>query len=145
MIRNIRTQRFCLIAAGLLGAVAVALGAFHAHGLEAYLAETGMAPETVARRLENCEAGVRYQMFGALALLGVGALCSSRPVSMGIPIGFVVGTFLFSGSLYGIVFLGKTWLGAVAPIGGGTLIGTWFWLALSTWKQTQEVADVQVN
>lgn len=131
MSDDYRTQRFCLIAAGALGAIAVALGAFHAHGLEAYLEKTGMAPELVSKRMENCAAGVRYQMYGAITLLATGALSATSRVSLGIPIGFVVGTILFAGSLYGIVFLNKTWLGAVAPLGGGTLIGTWFWLAIS--------------
>lgn len=128
---NDKTQRFCLIAAGLLGATAVALGAFHAHGMQTYLEQTGLETDLVMRRMDNCATGVRYQMFSALALLGVAALAATKPTGLLIPIGFVIGTLLFSGSLYGIVFLEKPWLGAVAPFGGGTLILAWLAVAIS--------------
>ena len=130
-VENDKTLRFCLIAAGLLGSSAVALGAFHAHGMRAYLEDTGLEPELVIQRLDNCATGVRYQMYGALALLGVGAVAAVKPTSLLLPGGLVVGTLLFSGSLYGIVFLGKTWLGAVAPIGGAVLILAWLAVAIS--------------
>ena len=126
------TQRFCLVAAGLLGATAVALGAFHAHGLEGLLEGRGLSGELLERRMDNVESGVRYQMFHALALLGLAALAQetqSRLLAW-IGAGFILGTFLFSGSLYAIVFTGQTWFGVVAPLGGLTLIVSWAALVL---------------
>ncbi len=121
------TQRFCLVAAGLLGAMAIALGAFHAHGLESWLGRYGLPSELLERRMDNVESGVRYQMFHALALLGLAALMrESKSRLLGcIAAGFMLGTFLFSGSLYAIVFSGQTWFGMVAPLGGLTLIVSW--------------------
>ncbi len=121
------TQRFCLVAAGLLGAMAIALGAFHAHGLESWLGRYGLPGELLERRMDNVESGVRYQMFHALALLGLAALRQeSKSRLLGwIAAGFMLGTFFFSGSLYAIVFTGQTWFGMVAPLGGLTLIVSW--------------------
>ncbi len=126
------TQRFCLVAAGLLGALAMALGAFHAHGLESFLEGRGLSGVLLARRMNNVESGVRYQMFHALALLGLAALMQeSKSRLLGwIAAGFMLGTFLFSGSLYAIVFSGQTWFGMVAPLGGLTLIVSWAALTL---------------
>ena len=121
------TRRFCLVAAGLLGAMAIALGAFHAHGLESWLESCGLSNELIERRMDNVGSGVRYQMFHALALLGLAALMQkSKSRLLGwIAAGFMLGTFLFSGSLYAIVFTGQTWFGMVAPLGGLTLIVSW--------------------
>ncbi len=138
MKRN--TQRLCLIAAGLLGATAVALGAFHAHGMAEMLAAAGLSGELLQRRLDNMETGVRYQSFHALALLGLAALLhqtQSRLLGW-VAAGFVVGTVLFSGSLYAIVFTGRTWFGMVAPLGGLTLIVSWAALALASTKRETE-------
>ena len=125
------SQRFCLVAAGVLGATAIALGAFHAHGLESWLERCGLSGELLERRLDNVEAGVRYQLFHALALLGIAALMQERSRLLNwIAAGFLLGTFLFSGSLYAIVFSGQTWFGMVAPLGGLTLIVSWAALVL---------------
>ncbi len=132
-----RTQRISLAAAGIFGAIAVALGAYHAHGLQTYLEETGLEPEVVTRRMENCEAAVRYQMYGALSLLGVGSLAATRAIRLWIPLGFISGTILFSGALCGIVFLNQRWLGMVAPLGGGTLILTWMCLAVAALRSSE--------
>ena len=134
------TQRFCLVAAGLLGATAVALGAFHAHGLEDVLEGRGLSGELIERRMDNVESGVRYQMFHALALLGLAALAQetqSRLLAW-IGVGFILGTFLFSGSLYAIVFTGQTWFGMVAPLGGLTMIVSWAALALKKLQPTDQ-------
>jgi uncharacterized membrane protein YgdD (TMEM256/DUF423 family) len=126
------TQRFCLIAAGMLGATAIALGAYHAHGLESFLEHRGLSGDLLERRMDNIESGVRYQMYHALALLGLAALSQeSQSRLLGwIATGFILGTILFSGSLYAIVFSGRTWFGMVAPLGGLTLIVSWAALIL---------------
>ena len=109
----------------LSGGLAVALGAFGAHALKARL-----SPDS----LMTFETGVRYQMYHALALLAVAAAVSRVPSSSLLSAAgwlFVVGTLLFSGSLYLLCFTQKRWLGAITPFGGLALIAGWVCLALA--------------
>ena len=115
---------------GVLGAtsagLAVAAGAFGAHLLR------GRVP---ADLLAVFETGARYQMYHALALLLVaGAL--SRGAAPALRVAgtlFVVGTVLFSGSLYLLALTDVRWLGAVTPLGGLCFLGGWASLALGLW------------
>lgn len=106
-------------AAAFLG---VALGAFGAHALKASL-----APEALA----TFEVGVRYQMYHALALLGVAWACARWPGPLVNASGwlFIAGIVVFSGSLYALSLSGVRWLGAVTPIGGLGLLAGWLCLA----------------
>lgn len=107
--------------------VAVALGAFAAHGLKARL-----PPELLA----TFEIGVRYQMYHALALLAAAWAATKWPGAAASAAGwlFVAGTLLFSGSLYVLAFTGVRWLGAVTPFGGAAFLAGWACLAWSAWK-----------
>ncbi len=73
---------------------------------------------------------MRYQMYHALALLLVGAL-ERRLGVPAIAAGwlFLVGTLVFSGSLYVLALSGVTWCGAVTPVGGVALLIGWAVLA----------------
>jgi uncharacterized membrane protein YgdD (TMEM256/DUF423 family) len=109
----------------LSGAMAVALGAFGAHGLKGRLA---------ADLLATFETGVRYQMYHALALLAVAWAVthwagSHLPVAAGWL--FVAGTVLFSFSLYLLALTGLRWLGAITPLGGVAFVVGWICLALA--------------
>lgn len=109
----------------LSGALAVALGAFGAHGLKARL-----RPE----RLENFETGARYQIYHALALLAAALLARQQPASPWPVLAgwlFLAGTLLFSGSLYLLALSGRRGWGAVTPFGGLALIAGWLCLALA--------------
>jgi len=102
-----------------LGFMAVALGAFGAHLLE------GRLP---ARDLEIFETAVRYQMYHALALVLVAVLIprgASPALLSSAGWAFTVGVFVFSGSLYLLVFTGIRSFGAVTPIGGVALLAGW--------------------
>lgn len=114
-------RRFLLLGA-LSGAISVAMGAFAAHGLKARL-----APEM----LVVFETGARYQMFHALALLGVAWTAERFPGAAATAAGwlFVAGTVLFSGSLYALALSGVRVLGAVTPFGGVAFIAGWLALA----------------
>jgi uncharacterized membrane protein YgdD (TMEM256/DUF423 family) len=105
-----------------LACLAVALGAFGAHGLR-----TRVTPEL----LSVFETGVRYQMYHALALLAVGWQVDRTGSSLAAAAGglFLAGIVLFSGSLYAMTFTGARWLGAVTPIGGVCFIAGWALLA----------------
>jgi uncharacterized membrane protein YgdD (TMEM256/DUF423 family) len=109
----------------LSGALAVALGAFGAHGLKSRLS---------VARLENYETAARYQMYHALALLA--AFFASRQwPSSALPAMagwlFIAGMLLFSGSLYLLALTGERRWGVVTPFGGLAFIAGWICLALS--------------
>ena len=117
-------RTFTMIAAAL-GFVGVAAGAFGAHALQARLSPGDLA---------IFETAVRYQMYHALALLGVG-LAAGRWSGSTIQVAgwlFVAGVLVFSGSLYLLVLTGQRWLGAVTPLGGVALLAGWLALALAT-------------
>ena len=114
-----------------LGAVsaflAVAAGAFGAHGLRQRLS---------ADMLAVFEIAVRYQMYHALALLAV-SWAKTRwpgPALQLSGYAFVAGTILFSGSLYLLSLTGARWLGAITPLGGLAFLAGWLALAWAVWK-----------
>lgn len=118
------TAKVILIIAGVFGALAVGLGAFGAHGLEATLTANG--------RLDTYETAVKYQFYHTLALLLLGILMlnlSHDYFSWGAW-SFVIGMVIFSGSLYTLSLTNITWLGAITPIGGLGLILGWVFLIL---------------
>ena len=113
----------------LSGAMAVALGAFGAHGLKTRLPVDLLA---------TFETGVRYQMYHALALLAV-AWAVTRWSGSNLPAAagwlFVAGTVLFSFSLYALALTGQRWLGAITPLGGVAFVAGWVCLALAAWRR----------
>jgi uncharacterized membrane protein YgdD (TMEM256/DUF423 family) len=125
-------ERLALLGSGVLGFLAVALGAFGAHGLKARLSQL---PDG-ALRLEWWATGAHYHLVHALALAVV-AYLSTRTTSSAVSvaaIGFLVGIVLFSGSLYTMTLTGIRALGAVTPIGGlGFLVG-WAAVAIAAWS-----------
>jgi len=110
------------ISAGL----AVALGAFAAHGLRSRI-----SPEA----LQTFETGARYHMYHALALLAVAWAATRWPGGAITAAGwlFVAGTLLFSGSLYLLAVTGVRVLGAITPFGGLAFILGWLALAWAGW------------
>ena len=117
----------------LLGSLAagtgVALGAFAAHALRGRLG---------ADMLNVFETGVRYQLYHALALLGVAWASTRWPGAATTAAGwcFVAGTIVFSGSLYALSLTGQRWLGAITPLGGLAFIGGWLLLVGRLWRLT---------
>jgi uncharacterized membrane protein YgdD (TMEM256/DUF423 family) len=102
------------------GAMAVAAGAYAAHGLEARAGSQAVAWAATASQ---------YQMAHALALLAVTAFLQGRSGGRR-PFGlarwaFLLGIALFCGSLYALAFGAPRWVSAAAPIGGTTLILGW--------------------
>jgi uncharacterized membrane protein YgdD (TMEM256/DUF423 family) len=120
-----------LIAAAIFGGLAVALGAFGAHGLEKLT--------TVAKRLHGFRTGVEYQMYHALALIAVAVLFEKIPGRWLKWAGncFIAGVILFSGSLYLLTVLkiqessAVKFVGPVTPIGGLFFIAGWLFLLLT--------------
>jgi uncharacterized membrane protein YgdD (TMEM256/DUF423 family) len=111
----------------VFGALGVGLGAFGAHALK-----TKLSPEDLA----IFEISVRYQMYHAMALIGVGVVAMRIDSTLLKIAGwaFVMGILIFSGSLYALVGTGVRILGAVTPIGGVALIAGWLLLAIASFK-----------
>jgi len=117
-------ERKAFVTGAILTGLAVALGAFGAHGLKDYTDATGLG---------TWETAVRYQALHGLALL-ILSLATSR-ISIrsfkAIYLCFLFGVLIFSGSLYVLVLSGIKWLGAVTPLGGALMIVGWVVTALS--------------
>ena len=120
--------RYFLSLAAFSGLLAVALGAFGAHALRGRL-------DDYARGV--FDTAVQYHFYHSLALLGVGLLALHYPASpllRSAGIAFLLGILVFSGSLYLLSMTGRTWLGAITPIGGLAFLVGWGCLAAAGWR-----------
>lgn len=100
-------------------AIAIALGAFGAHGLEDIVTK---------HYLEVFETGVRYHMYSALGLMLIALLDKTLGGSLKARIGgrlIFAGTVIFSGSLYALVLTGFSKLGMITPLGGVAMLVGW--------------------
>lgn len=104
--------------------VAVAAGAFGAHSLKNSLSQ---------EMLVIFETAARYQMYHAFALIATAWALSRFPSQVVTTAGwlFVVGTILFSGSLYALSLTETRWLGAITPLGGLAFLAGWLCLAFA--------------
>lgn len=120
-------MRYGVFIAAVLGALAVLLGAFAAHGLKNTLSTEYLAV---------LQTGVQYQFIHALALLMVALLaqhCASRALFVAA-VCFTLGIVLFSGSLY-VLVLTPLQPGFITPIGGSFLVVGWCALAYSALRK----------
>ena len=108
-----------LAVAAINGFIAVAAGAFGAHGL---------ASRLDAHALQTFETAARYQMYHALAI-GLAALAARNSAGMVACALFLGGIVLFSGSLYLLALTGARGLGFVTPFGGLAFLAGWATLA----------------
>ena len=115
---GIELGRVWIAVGAFLGLLAVLAGALGAHALRGTL-----EPDD----LRTFETAVRFQMYHALALLASGLMAlrwNSTWVSLAGWL-FVVGVVLFSGSLYALAATGIGAFGAIAPLGGVSLMAGW--------------------
>lgn len=122
--------RVFLAFVGLFGASGIAAGAYGAHALSQQLSPY---------LLNVFQTAVLYQLIHAVALLGMVALLSQPIASKALVISaslMVVGTILFSGSLY-LLTLSSLRVGLITPLGGFLLISAWVTLlfAAVTYKK----------
>lgn len=103
--------------AAAMGLLAVALGAFGAHGLQTLLAQNGMA--------HVWETAVFYHFIHAVMLF---VLAERKPFPAVAWWSFLVGIFFFSGSLYLLAATDVHWLGVITPFGGLSFLFGWAWL-----------------
>ncbi len=111
--------------------LSVVLGAFGAHALKEVLTDS---------QLNSFETGVRYQMYHGLALLLIGFHADKLPKASPLTTFLIIGTILFSGSIYllnlqGVLGLSLAFLGPITPIGGFCLIIGWSILLISLLKK----------
>lgn len=114
---------------GVSGLLAVALGAFGAHGLKGKITDSLLAAFQTA---------THYHMFHTLALLALVILMSQlavipKPLHISA-FCWLLGMLLFCGSLYGLALGGPSWLGPVTPIGGLLFMAGWLSLAIGAWQ-----------
>lgn len=115
-----------IITGALCAFLAVALGAFAAHGLKQHLG---------VYELSIWQTAVTYQMYHALGLVLIGLLAKSLSINLNAP-GWIMfsGIVLFSGSLYVLSLTSVKALGMVTPFGGLCFLIAWLWLAVKVFN-----------
>jgi len=103
--------------AALSAALAIAAGAFGAHGAS--------SPQAA----EWLRTGGMYQLIHAVAALAI------LSVARGPALAMLAGAAIFAGTLYAMAFGAPRWFGAITPIGGSILIAAWLWAAWLFWQQ----------
>jgi uncharacterized membrane protein YgdD (TMEM256/DUF423 family) len=106
--------------AAVFGFLAVACGAFGAHGLKATFEANGTG--------EIWKTAALYHAVHAVVLLVLAQRSVVPRVSVLL---FAAGIAIFSGSLYLLAITNVKWLGAITPLGGLALMGGW----LSLWRK----------
>lgn len=119
------TMRRYLMIAASLGLLAVALGAFGAHGLKAQLSVQSLA---------TWQTAVFYHLVHALLAAAV-SLQAPAPWLKRSAACLLAGCLLFSGSLYALALGGPSWLGPVTPLGGLSFMLGWLCLLLHAVRQ----------
>jgi uncharacterized membrane protein YgdD (TMEM256/DUF423 family) len=118
-------NEIALVFAAFFGATAIILGAFGAHLLKKKLS---------TEQLQSFETGIKYQMYHAIILLVLGfQLKESSTIDQYIFLAFIIGTLLFSFSIYGLVISSAKnkkikFLGPITPLGGLFLVAGWLLL-----------------
>jgi uncharacterized membrane protein YgdD (TMEM256/DUF423 family) len=122
--------RYAAVIGAISGFLAVALGAFAAHGLKNQL-----PPDM----LTIFKTATDYQMFHALALILVGFLSTQSPgkyIKLSL-LAFILGSLLFCGSLYILAFGFPKIIGIITPIGGSMFLFGWLCLSIHLWPRNQ--------
>jgi uncharacterized membrane protein YgdD (TMEM256/DUF423 family) len=115
-------NELALIFAAIFGATGIIFGAFGAHLLKKKLSKD---------QLQSFETGIKYQMYHAIVLLVLGfQLNAETALNNYIVHAFIIGIFLFSFSIYGLVISSANnkklkILGPITPLGGLFLVAGW--------------------
>ena len=128
MVFKKQSKNFLVIASFMM-ALSVAIGAFGAHGIKSSVDEYLMA-------IYNT--GVEYQFYNTLGLFVIAFLINfienNKKLILSAYLLFI-GTLIFSFSLYLLVILKASWLGAITPIGGTLMIIAWLIVGFSLIKE----------
>lgn len=126
-------------------AIAVALGALGAHGLQGWLDQT-FPPEIASKRMQNWQTAADYHRFHSLGMIVVGMLLHRSKSKWINTAGclMLLGILLFSGLLYVYSVTGSKWMGPIFPIGGLSYIIAWLLLGVGATKQSKiETSETQ--
>ncbi|MDX8361016.1 MULTISPECIES: DUF423 domain-containing protein [Bacillaceae] len=121
-------MKILLMIGAINGFLAVALGAFGAHGLE------GKIP---AKYIETWKTGVTYQMFHTTAIMIIALIAGKFPNTPSLTWAgwfMLIGIILFSGSLYVLSVTQVKVLGAITPLGGVAFLIGWVLLGYAVMK-----------
>ena len=124
------TNTTALRISAFLAALAIALGAFGAHGLKTVLANNNTAA--------IWEKAVFYHLIHAVVLF---VLAGRSPLHVSPWRVFLVGIGLFSGSLYILALTNLRWLGAITPLGGVSFLVGWIWLLIAPNSKSKMTND----
>lgn len=113
--------------AGIMGFLAVGLGAMGAHALKKAW-DASLSAADAAYRMDIWKTASLYHLVHAVVLLILAYAYSDRNRGKGAFWSFVAGMLLFSGSLYTLCLTGFTKLGAVTPFGGVLIMLGWLLL-----------------
>jgi uncharacterized membrane protein YgdD (TMEM256/DUF423 family) len=140
----------------VLGGLAVAFGAFAAHGLDDYFAKKyrDLPPKTVAgfavpaswKYLQDFKTGAEYEMYHSLALLAVGLMAARVTRRRALDVAgwcFLLGIVLFSGSLYALTLTGEKYWAFVTPFGGVLFLVGWGALVFASVDQLRDARGGQ--
>lgn len=131
------TVRRGVAVAAVLGFLAVALGAFGAHGIKGWLETV----EDSARRFDWWQTATQYLFWHALLAVAFGVLARwNARARVGTWL-CVAGSVLFSGSLYVMTLTNIRVLGAITPLGGLCFLAAWLWL----WRARPASVDARVG
>jgi uncharacterized membrane protein YgdD (TMEM256/DUF423 family) len=139
---------FWLRTGAIWGFLAVAMGAFGAHGLRERFESLGNVPGglTAARLNENFHTASQYQMYCAFAILAVGLMAQSGrhsgPALDAAGWLFLAGSLLFSGSLYVLCITGEKWYGRITPFGGLAMLAGFIAMALAVGVSSKVAGDL---
>lgn len=118
MIQISKTVKYLQIAS-IMMALGICIGAFGAHGLAPYLDQYGVSIYTK---------GTAYWFYNSLGLFAIAFIIYIFPHSSKIQKGFwfvLIGTLIFSISLFALALSGIKILGAITPIGGSAMVIGW--------------------
>lgn len=120
-------MKLFLLLGAVFGFLAVALGAFGAHGLEGKISDKALA---------NWDKAVQYQMFHTIAIVLVALLISKVQSAQLTTAGwfFTLGILLFSGSLYLYATTGQKFLAMITPFGGVAFLVGWVFFGYAAVK-----------
>ena len=127
-------SRWWVFVAAISGLIAVSIGAMGSHSLPDKLKKTGISELEVNKKINQCEIGVRYQIYHSLAILAL-ALSPSASLRRSWRVAsflFLLGIVLFSGGLYSMVFLNTIGHWSIVPTGGGLLMAGWIAIAIGS-------------
>jgi uncharacterized membrane protein YgdD (TMEM256/DUF423 family) len=117
-----------LTISSIMMALAIAIGAFGAHGLKSIV---------TASYLQTYNTGVEYHFYNTLGLFAASFIMYLKPNSRKAVVAswlILIGMIIFSFSLYLLVIFNMPILGVITPIGGTLLIIAWVLLAISIYK-----------